>query len=79
MAFFHEFRQRLRVRKWRKLRARLYRLERHILSVETAIMEADPDEHEELAALLSVRRRARNQTLRQLRSLETKERSSVQA
>lgn len=77
MAFFHEFRQRLRVKRWRKLRVRLRNLERDIFTVETTI-DADLYDHTELDALLQNRRRARNRTLRQLRNLETKERNNVQ-
>jgi hypothetical protein len=79
MAFFKELRRRRRVAKWRKMRVRMARLNERIFDTETELIDADPDEVYDLTQLLSAQRRMRNDTLRSLQRLETKERLDVQA
>ena len=71
MAFFHELRYALRVRKWRKLRVCLVHWENRIFELESELDEY-PDDIDTQAHLVRARVR-RNKTLRQLSALETKE------
>lgn len=76
MAFLHELRRAFRVSKWRKLRVCLHHWEARVAELEEDIdtygLDSDIEMH------LRTARRRRNNTLRQLSALETKEKKRVQ-
>lgn len=79
MGFLRELRQRRRVAKWRKLRVRLYTLNKRINELETEMLEAELLDLDEMNVRLSLYRRLRNNTLRHINRLEVKEQADVQA